>query len=158
MRISFMAGFRRLVFMVIASVVLVACQAANTDEHPVFSFVRNNDAGRVGQYLAEAGDPNLKNGNGDSLLYVASGAKGGIDVVRLLLLGGADPDAISRQGRTALHTAAGWCNTDIVAALLESGARVDIKNDEGKLAIDVVCSQPRDRRDPVLALLRAAGS
>lgn len=135
---------------------LSACQPAGEDESPVFSVVRSNNVSRLTQYLAEGGNPGLQNEDGDALLYVASGAKGGYDVARLLLIGGADPNQISREGRTALHTAAGWCNADIVELLLESGARTDIMNDEGKRAIEMVCSQPRDRRDPVLALLRAA--
>lgn len=130
---------------------VAGCQPAGDDEHPIFSIVRHNNADRLGQYLAEGGDPNIFNGT-DSLLYTASGAKGGLEVVQRLVLGEVDLNAISREGRTALHTAAAWCNTDIVALLLEAGARTDIKNSEGKHAIDVVCVAPLDRREPVLAL------
>ena len=138
-------------------VTLAGCQSTGGDEHPIFSIVRNNDADRLGQYLAEGGDPNLFNGS-DTLLYVASGAKGGAEVVRLLVLADADLDAISREGRTALHTAAAWCNTDIVTLLLEAGARTDIKNSEGKNAIDVVCASPLSRREPVLTLFLQSGA
>lgn len=144
--------------VVFCLVFLAACQPEGEDESPVFSVVRSNNVSRLTQYLAEGGNPNLQNEDGDSLLYVASGAKGGYDVARLLLIGGADPNQISREGRTSLHTAAGWCNADIVELLLESGAQTDIVNDEGKRAIEMVCAQPRDRRDPVLSLLRAAES
>ncbi|MCF6303609.1 MAG: ankyrin repeat domain-containing protein, partial [Devosiaceae bacterium] len=132
------------------------CQSGGDEGSSVFSVVRNNDANRLGQYLAEGGNPNARNEDGDSLLYVASGAKGGPEVVEVLLIGGADPDIISREGRTPLHTAAGWCNEQTLELLIAAGARLDIKNSEGKLAKDVVCAQPRERRERVLAILVAA--
>ncbi len=141
----------------VSLLLLVACQSSGgDDESPIFSVVRNNDANRLGQYLAEGGNPNVMNEDGDTLLYVASGAKGGSEVVRRLLTGGADPDLTSREGRTPLHTAAGWCNEEIVRLLLGAGARTDIENSEGKLAKDVVCSQPLERRERVLAILLSA--
>ena len=138
------------------TLLLSACQPGGGNDAPVFSVVRDNNSDRLGQYLAEGGNPNIKDSNGDYLLYVASGAKGGPEVVDLLLLGGANPNLISRQGRTALHTAAGWCNTEIVGLLLDAGARTDIKNSDNKLAIDVVCTQPQSRRELVLALFLQA--
>ncbi len=143
--------------IVLFTLILAGCQPGGENEHPIFSIVRDNDANRLGQYLAEGGDPNVFNGR-DSLLYVASGAKGGLDVVQRLVLADVDLNAISREGRTALHTAAAWCNTDIVALLLEAGARTDIKNSEGKLAVDVVCVAPLERREPVLALFLQNGA
>ncbi len=138
--------------LLIAAGVLAACQPKTDPNNAIFSIVRNNDASKLGKYLTEGGNPDLKDSNGDSLLYVASGARGGLEVVNLLLLAGANIDQTSNQGRTALHTAAAWCNVDIVAALLNAGARTDIMNDENKNALDVVCSLPQDRRDQVIAL------
>jgi len=141
-------------FFIVAILLLLisACQPSVGKEDSVFSDVRNNDATALSQYLGQEGDPNIMNGDGDSLLYVASGAKGGLEVVKLLVEGGADLNQISREGRTALHTASAWCNTDIVALLLEAGARTDIKNSENNVAIDVVCGRPRQRREQVLVL------
>ncbi len=143
--------------LLVGSVALAGCQSQGTPDDPVFSLVRDNDASRVGQYLAEGGDPNLVNADGDGLLYVASGARGGIEVVNLLLLAGADLDQTSNQGRTPLHTAAAWCNVDIVEALLNAGARTDISNSENKIALDVVCARPRERREQVIALFLRVG-
>lgn len=147
----------RACMFVLFGLMLAGCQPGGEDEHPIFSVVRDNDANRLGQYLAEGGDPNVFNDR-DSLLYVASGAKGGLEVVQRLVLAEADLNAISREGRTALHTAAAWCNTDIVALLLEAGARTDIKNSENKFAVDVVCVAPLVRREPVLALFLQSGA
>ncbi len=143
--------------LLLVSLALAGCQSRGVPDDPVFSVVRNNDANQLGQYLAQGGDPNLRDANGDNLLYVASGARGGLDVVNQLLLAGADIDKTSNKGRTPLHTAAAWCNVDIVAALLNAGARVDIMNDENKNALDVVCARPLDRREQVIALFLKVG-
>lgn len=138
---------------------VVACQSGDTtEEHGVFSQVRSNDATGLSRYLAEGGDPDRINEDGDTLLYVASGAKGGLAVVDALLLAGANTELVSREMRTPLHTAAAWCNDRIVAALLVAGADTKALNSEGNSPIDVVCSQPQNRRDPVIALFLAAGA
>ncbi len=146
-------------FIALALLVLVgACQpGGSSSEHPVFTEVRNNDDTGLKRFLAEGGDPNLVNPDGDTLLYVASGAKGGFEVVEVLLLAGADTDQKSRQGRTPLHTAAAWCNDRIVETLLDAGASFTVQNAEGKTPPEVVCAQPYDRRDQVLAIFSGAG-
>lgn len=137
---------------------VAACQPGDSSsEHPVFTEVRKNDERGLMRYLAEGGDANIVNADGDTLLYVASGAKGGLEVVEVLLLGGADTAKLSRENRTPLHTAAAWCNDRIVDALLNAGASFDALNGEGETPPQVVCAQPFDRRDQVLALFVRAG-
>ncbi len=156
--------FDRQIWLILRSVAIVmalgflaACQpGGSSDENPVFTLVRNNDAAGLQRYLAEGGDPDIISSDGDSLLYVASGAKGGIEVVVQLLLAGADTEQVSRQNRTPLHTAAAWCNERIVKALLDAGASATALNSEGKTPPEVVCAQPYERRDPVIALFQAA--
>lgn len=138
-------------------VLLAACQQRAAPEASIFTVVRDNNVGRLGQYLAEGGDPNLVNSQGDSLLYIASGPRGGIEVLERLIRAGAKIDAASGEGRTALHNAAGWCDIDIVTALLEAGASADLEDDEGRTPTDKVCLEPTDRREAVLALLTEAG-
>lgn len=143
-----------------ALLILSACQPGSSQkENEVFTQVRNDDALSLGRYLADGGDPNLKNPDGDSLLYVASGAKGGLLVVQSLLAAGADTELVSRENRTPLHTAAAWCNDKIVEALLAAGASTLALNSEGKTPPEVICLQPASRRDLVVALfLRAETS
>lgn len=142
----------------LALFVLAACQSRPSPPDPVVSAVRDNDAQRVGQYLAEGGDPDKLSPGGDSLLYVATGARGGIEVMRKLLIGGASINLTNPEGRTALHNAAGWCHVPMVTELLDAGADPGVVDGSGQTPLDSVCSGPLDLRHEVIALLGGSGS
>lgn len=59
-----------------------------------------------------------------------------VDVVRELLVHGADVNYRYGQGLTPLHVAAANGNLAMVHALLDGGARADIRADDGKSAAD----------------------
>jgi len=140
-----------------SAMILAGCQQRAGPENSIFSVVRDNNADRVQQYLAEGGDPDLTNDQGDSLLFIASGPRGGLQVVEALLVGGADTGLTSAEGRTALHNAAGWCDVAIVETLLEAGADPMREDGEGRTPADNVCAEPADRRAAVLETLEGAG-
>lgn len=73
-----------------------------------------------------------------------------IDAVKLLLEAGADPDAVTPSGDSALHLAATDGKLDIVQALAEGGADLAIENGAGKTALEIVENQP-PREPPPLA-------
>lgn len=133
------------------------CQQRAAPDDPVFAAVRNNDAGRIGQYMAEGGDPGRTNARGESLLHVATGARGGGDVLRALLIGGAEANVKNQYGRTPLHNAAAWCDLVALQLLLEAGADTGIVSNDGQTALDAVCAEPLDRRHDAIALLEGAG-
>jgi ankyrin repeat protein len=54
-----------------------------------------------------------------------------------LLAKGVDPNAVYHNDLTALMWAAGFGKTSTVRALLDAGARADVKDDRGKTAIDM---------------------
>ena len=60
-----------------------------------------------------------------------------IDIAKGLLERGADPNAKSKAGMTALMIAAAHNNPPMIGLLIEEGANVDAKNDRGKTAADV---------------------
>jgi ankyrin repeat protein len=69
------------------------------------------------------------------------------DAVKVLLEAGADPDAKTPDGDSALHLAAFAGKMDIVRALVEGGADVNLKDAAGKTALQVVSEQaPRPPR------------
>jgi ankyrin repeat protein len=77
-----------------------------------------------------------------------------VDAVKLLLAAGADPDAKTPDGDTALHLAAFAGKLDIVRALVEGGADPNVKDAAGKTALQVVSEQaPRPPRPTAGALV-----
>lgn len=132
-------------------------QPRSQEEHPVVDAVIKNDARITNQYLAEGGDPNMVTSRGDPLLFIATGARGGLDVATTLVNAGANVNLPNAGGRTPLHNAAGWCNVDIVNLLLENGADVRAVDGKGTNVIDTVCTAPADRRDIVLNALFSQG-
>jgi ankyrin repeat protein len=65
-----------------------------------------------------------------------------VDAVKLLLEAGANPNAKTPDGDTALHLAAFAGKLDIVRALVEGGADMNVKDAAGKTALQVVMEQP----------------
>jgi ankyrin repeat protein len=77
-----------------------------------------------------------------------------VDAVKVLLEAGADPDAKTPDGDTALHLAAFAGKLDIVRALVEGGADMSTKDAAGKTALQVVSEQaPRPPRPTAGALV-----
>ena len=65
-----------------------------------------------------------------------------VDAVTLLLEAGANPDAVTPDGDSALHLAAFDGKLDIVRALAAGGANLSLKDGAGKTALEVVAAQP----------------
>jgi uncharacterized protein len=107
-------------------------QAAET----IQDAVRNEDVEYVKQWLKNGGNPNFSF-NDESLLYIATGPKGGTSIVQLLLDAGANPD-VGAGDYTPLMNAASWCNLNSVKILLASGADYNAKLKNGKGVIDCV--------------------
>ena len=61
-----------------------------------------------------------------------------IGLVGRLLEARADEDRQDKNGNMVLHYAASWGRKDSVSLLIEAGAALDIENNEGAIAIDVV--------------------
>jgi uncharacterized protein len=76
------------------------------------------------------------------------------DAVKVLLEAGADPDAKTPDGDTALHLAAFAGKLEIVRTLVEGGADMSVKDAAGKTALQVVSEQkPRPPRPTAGALV-----
>ena len=65
-----------------------------------------------------------------------------VDAVNLLIQAGANPNALSSEGDTALHLAAFDGKLELVRALVAGGANLDAKDKAGKTALQVVSEQP----------------
>ena len=137
-----------------AALALGGCLPRAGASDPVFKAVSQNDVTAVNSYLLKGGDVNMTNRDGETLLYVAAGAHGGLEVAARLVAAGADPELGNRSGRTPLLNALGWCDVDMVSLLLSAGARVEAVSEPE--AANAACDSPIDRRDKVLALIKNA--
>ena len=102
------------------------------DDVDVFEVVTFGDSETLGNLLAVGQDANARNGNGTTLLSVAS-AVGNLAAAELLLQAGAHVNATDLRSRnTSLHVAADRGFEEIARLLLSYGASPDIKNAEGE--------------------------
>ena len=62
----------------------------------------------------------------------------------VLLEGGANPNAVDGTGRTPLMLAARLGEPDYAKALLKAGAKVDVRDSDGKLALDWAWTEGRE--------------
>jgi len=76
-----------------------------------------------------------------------------VDAVQLLLEAGANADALSPKGESALHIAAREGKLDIVRALAAGGATLDLKNGDGLTALAVVEKMPPREPPPTSGAL-----
>ncbi len=68
-------------------------------------------------------------------------ARRDVEIVRMLLEAGADPNARQERGFVPLHDAAANGNAALVELLLKHGARPDAKTDDGKTAGDMAAER-----------------
>ena len=63
----------------------------------------------------------------------------------MLLEGGADVNAATARGNTALHAATrrGW--TEIIELLVEHGAMLEVRNARGQTPLDLALGVPEER-------------
>ena len=85
------------------------------------SAVEEQDMAKVKKALEYGGDVNVKMANGQHALHVAV-AHGNIELLRLLLAFGADPEVVDQYDSTVLSFATGRCHLEIVRELLLHGS------------------------------------
>jgi ankyrin repeat protein len=76
-----------------------------------------------------------------------------LDAVQLLLEAGANPDALTPSGESALHIAAREGKLDIIRALAAGGAALDLPNGDGLTALQVVEKMPPREAAPTAGAL-----
>lgn len=98
----------------------------------LFQIARSGDAARL-QGLFERGfdAPNIRDGNGNSLLMLAS-YHGRLGATRVLLEHGGDPQLANDMGQIPLAGAAFKGDTEMARLLIERGANVNAQMPDGK--------------------------
>lgn len=109
-----------------AALILVMAPAWAGMYEDLFAAVEGNDARWLKELIAEGGDPNMVDRDGNSLLIL--GARDGKDqAVKALLAAKAKVNARNRLGETALMLAAVEGRTEIAKALVFNGAQIEFK-------------------------------
>ena len=98
----------------------------------LFQLVRTDEAARL-EALFERGfnAPNIRDGKGNSLLMLAS-YNGRLEMTRVLLAHGGDPQLANDMGQIPLAGAAFKGDTAMAKLLIEHGADVDARMPDGK--------------------------
>jgi uncharacterized protein len=111
--------------------------------------VLGGDSSLTTSLLLAGADPNLPIGNSSLVTAIKTRQANRLDIVRILLEHGADPNCRSDVYATAIHAAVGESCTDIVRLLLEYGARINELGDDGMTPLWAACMW----RDPEMVKL-----
>lgn len=115
--------------------------------------VSDNNFGEFTQLMAAGADPNeIAPVNLSTPLHGAAHVKN-VEMAKILLAAGANPNATSANGYTPLHIAAGLVTMEMTLSMLQAGADPFIVAKNGKTALDVATDYNAQEN---IALLRRA--
>ena len=101
----------------------------------LFQLVRSSDAARLQGLFDKGFDaPNIRDGKGNTLLMLAS-YNGQLEMTRVLLKNGANPQLANDMGQIPLAGAAFKGNLEMTKLLIEHGADVNARMPDGKTAL-----------------------
>jgi ankyrin repeat protein len=83
---------------------------------------------------------------------------GPVDIAQELVKRGADVNAISAKGVTALMIAAARDNSALIGVLMRAGARAEIKSEEGQTALDIANQNGNDSAARTLQLFQTSSA
>lgn len=145
---------------------VIAMMASGCDEENQFAKAlrENNTAAIADALVAHPEVLNATNKHGETLLLRAVSP----EMIALLAAKGADVNARTPDGTTALHYAAGRGQAETVRLLLQKGARAGAKNQAGETPLHQAAwnagvggefgAPPYQGKDEIIALLVAAGA
>ena len=128
---------------IIVIAVLVVCgqtkkSAAAAPDVDIWKAAASGNIEAIKQHLEAGTDVDAKEPPGGGTPLLVAATFGRIEVAKFLIEKGANVNARSNDGATALHGAAFFCHTEVVKLLLGKGAVVDAKNIRGEAPLDAV--------------------
>ena len=113
---------KKLPMKILAAIALTLALAAHAAILPLHDAARRNDAAAIAELLDAGINPNMKDSQRYTALYIATDL-GHIEAIVALLKGGANPNAVSgRYFYSPLHAAARRGHVKAIVALLDAGA------------------------------------
>ena len=107
-------------------------------ESPLHVAVKRGDIEKVRSLLLEGANANSKDHAGWRPIHESMReGENALRIIRLLVDHGADINAKSDSGNTALHDAAAYMSHEIIEYLVQSGADPAVKNLDGKSPLDI---------------------
>ncbi len=94
--------------------------------------------------LDNGADPNVKNSEGDAIIHNSSA-----DTITSLLKHGANPNIQNKSGKTVLHDFYTLEDPKLVKVLLNYGARIDIKDNNGETPYSVAENYKGNKRKEI---------
>lgn len=116
---------RYLLFLIGLAPMLLLCSCA-TNSLPLAAEAGNS--AQIQALLHEGVAVDQRGGSGDETALMIAARHGSLGIVRALLKAGADINARSKYGDTALTAATYFCHSQVVEFLLDHGADVNVKN------------------------------
>lgn len=121
-----------------------------TGTTPLLRAAKAGDIAVMKLLLEKGADPKLATRNGVNPLMAAAGLGSkeedttgrrktqadSIEAIKLCLQAGIDINAVDSRGQTALHGAAFWGLDEVVQFLVNNGAKLDVKDRQGKTPLD----------------------
>jgi len=122
------------IILVCSMILIIAACNSSFDNSRIVEYVENNDSIKVEKWLKDGGNPNILLPDSCTLLYYATGPRGGLAVTKLLVDAGANVDkGVGKY--TPLMNAACWIAYDCVKYLLDHKANPNLINEDGKTAL-----------------------
>jgi ankyrin repeat protein len=134
----------------------VDVKVANSDKNTAFHYFCKNFTGPhvlgpFNRFIERGVEVNAFNSFGETPLHQAVFNRSLKNVIGdLLVKAGADPNLASGANETPLHYAVRMGREDVVKFLVGAGAKMDIKNKEGKTAFDVAIDEGHKELDEAL--------
>jgi len=123
----------------------IACEASANDIEALYEAAGDGDADKVIALLDSGVDVNGRNAKGSYALNNAA-VENEVEVMKILLARGADPNVRKSQGDTPLICATKYAGgkAATVKLLVESGTDLTLQDNKGKTALDYAKAKEED--------------
>ena len=129
---------QRFAILITLLIVLFATTNIFSQETDLLKKVRDNDIEAVKGLIAAGADVNHQ--NDDMMGYTALGLTKDIEMMKVLISAGADINhQDKRTGYTHLMNALNSCNTKVAQFLIDKGADINLKSNDGATALILAC-------------------